>query len=141
MKMALTKKLLFIVPTLWLQKDITNSFCYIISDGLVRFQVLSHSSQFSRIKTAPTSFRYQKTCINWKILKFISNWVFCQIPAQIERFLSERHFQNCSIELNFIFYNTLNDIRYLSEIDFKDLMQNSQKMVYLIFEVFKDCPI
>ena len=33
------------------------------------------------------------------------------------------------MELNFI---TLNDIRYLSVIDFKDQIQNSQKKVYLI---------
>ena len=36
------------------------------------------------------------------------------------------------IELNFIYYNALNDIRYLSDIDFKDQIQNSQKMVYII---------
>ena len=39
--------------------------------------------------------------------------------------------------MNFIYnaftiYNALNNIRYLSEIDFKNQIQNSQKMVYLI---------
>ena len=36
------------------------------------------------------------------------------------------------IEVNFICYNALNDIKYLSDIDFKKQIQNSQKMVYLI---------
>ena len=36
------------------------------------------------------------------------------------------------IGLNSIYYNALNDIRYLSEIGFKDQIQNSQKMVFLI---------
>ena len=36
------------------------------------------------------------------------------------------------IESSFICYNALNDIIYLSDIDFKDQIQNSQKMVYLI---------
>ena len=34
--------------------------------------------------------------------------------------------------MNFIYYNALNNIRYLSDIDFTDQIQNSQKMVYLI---------
>ena len=36
-------------------------------------------------------------------------------------------------KLNFICYNALNDLRYLNDIDFKDQIQNSQQMVYLIF--------
>ena len=31
-----------------------------------------------------------------------------------------------------IYLNALNDIRYLGNIDFKDQIHNSQKMVYLI---------
>ena len=34
--------------------------------------------------------------------------------------------------MNFIYYNALNDIRYLSVNGFKDQIQNSLKMVYLI---------
>ena len=34
--------------------------------------------------------------------------------------------------MNSIYYYTFNDIRYLSDIDFKGQIQNSQKMVYLI---------
>ena len=33
---------------------------------------------------------------------------------------------------NFTCYNELNDIKYSSDIDFKERIQNSQNMVYLI---------
>ena len=36
------------------------------------------------------------------------------------------------IELNSICYNALNDIGYFGNIDFKDRIQNRQKMVYFI---------
>ena len=35
-------------------------------------------------------------------------------------------------KLNSIYYYTFNDIKYLSDIDFKGQIRNSQKMVYLI---------
>ena len=35
-------------------------------------------------------------------------------------------------KLNSIYYYTFNDIKYLSDINFKGQIRNSQKMVYLI---------
>ena len=34
--------------------------------------------------------------------------------------------------MNYIYYDALKNIRYLSDIVFKDQIQNSQKMVYLV---------
>ena len=66
-------------------------------------------------------------------MKDISNHAVYQITVQFEIFLSERHLQNhTSSNWTSFTLNVLNDIRYLSNIDFKDQIQNSHKMVYLI---------
>ena len=88
-----------------------------IRDGLVIFQFFSDLMKISNIKSTLPSFRYQKTCIT----KTLERYFKLQII-----FILNRHFQNCPL-LNFICYNTLNDIRHLCDIEFKNQIQNTKQ--------------
>ena len=86
--MVLIKKCISSIPILWLRKDISNSFCV---------RNISNRAVARRFEMVLSDFTWKiLSCqiSNWKILRDISNCVVCQITAQFESFLSERHFQN-----------------------------------------------
>ena len=74
--------------------------------------------QFSNIKTALTSFRYQKTCKTEK--RYFKSGSLPNNCTIRDIFFREPFPKLYFTELNFICYNAVNDIRYLSDIDFND---------------------
>ena len=84
--------------------------------------------KISNIKSTLPSFRYQKTCITKTLERYFK--------LQLIIFILKRHFQNCPL-LNFICYNTSNDIRHLCDIEFKNQIQNRKTLFWITrYDIF-----